>query len=249
MNENQFEKQKNQAIHDLRDRGFAILNDLLPNDRLRQAQLDAEALLEPTPIDMPGTSGNVRSRMCKGLFTKSRVFDDLYVLPQVTAVLSEVLSVKSGKYTSEMWGGAIQLASTMIKDVVPSESPRAFHRDGSLYPLPIHFPTYSVNTLLALDDFREETGATLVVPYSHKWDKPIEQQPDYVSVEMPAGSMLLMDGSLWHTNGTNTTTTTHRKALNMYYTSRWLRPFGGINLGLSQTVVEELSPSLQAVLG
>ena len=248
MNERNFDEQKRQAIESLQERGYAILNNLVSEERLERARNDAEELLEPTPIQMPGKNGGVQGRMCKGLFTKSRQFDDLYTLPLASAVLSDILATKVGKYSDEMWGGAYQLSGTMIKDVVPGEEPRAFHRDGSLYPLPIDFPTFAVNTLLALDEFTEASGATLIVPYSHKWNKAVEADPDYISSEMSAGSMLLMDGCLWHSNGTNTTANTHRKALNMYFTSRWLRPLGGINLGLTEAEVEKLEPKLQAIL-
>lgn len=248
MDERSFEQQKDQAVTDLKERGYAVLHNLVSQTRLEQARQEAEDLLEPTPIVMPGTNGGVRSRMCKGLFTKSRAFDDLYVLPLASAVLTEILAVKGSKYSEEMWGGSYQLSGTMIKDVVPGEHPRAFHRDASIYPLPIDLPTFSVNTLLALDEFTEKTGATQIVPFSHKWDKPVDQNPDFIIAEMSAGSMLMMDGSLWHTNGTNSTSSTNRKALNMYFTSRWLRPFSGINLGLPNSEVEKLEPDLQAVL-
>ena len=54
------------AVQQIKDVGHAIIPKLIFGARLRQAQADAEALLEATPIEMPGLDGKVFGRMCKG---------------------------------------------------------------------------------------------------------------------------------------------------------------------------------------
>ena len=243
-----FETRVADAVAQMREQGFAIIEGLISDERLTQAEQDAETLFEVSPIQKEGVRGKVNGRLCKGLFKKTRAFDDLYCDPLVVAIVEAVLARESEKDYAGIWGGTIQFAYCMLKDVVPGERPREFHQDDVLYPLTRPHPTLAVNTLLALDDFKEETGATLVVPESHTWLEPVSQNPDYEVVEMSAGSLLLLDGALWHNSGTNTTQDQHRKALNSYYSSRWLRPLGGPYLGLTTAELAELAPELRTLL-
>ena len=235
------------AVQEIKDVGYAIIPNLIDGPRLRRAQADADALLGPTPIEMPGLDGKVIGRMCKGLFRKSRAFDDLYAHPTVLAVVRGVLVDPERKRSYLSFGSGIQLSTVMIKDVQPRESIRHMHRDDGWYPIPRPRPPIVVNTLLALDPFTRETGGTLVVPGSHKWTRPVEQDHEHVVVEMDAGSILMFDGSLWHNNGANKTADRTRRALNMYYSQSWLRQVEGPYLGLTTDEVRDLPETLKAI--
>ncbi len=236
------------AVQEIRDVGYTIIPNLIDGPRLRRARADADALLGPTPIEMPGLDGKVTGRMCKGLFRKSRAFDDLYAHPTVLAVVRGVLADPERKRSYLTFGSGIQLSTVMIKDVQPRENIRHMHRDDGWYPIPRPRPPIVVNTLLALDPFTRETGGTLVVPGSHKWTRPVEQDHEHVVVEMDAGSILMFDGSLWHNNGANQTADRTRRALNMYYSQSWLRQVEGPYLGLTTGEVEELPEPLRAIV-
>ena len=227
------------AVQEIKEVGYTIIPNLIDGPRLRRAQADAEALLEPTPIEMPGLDGKVFGRMCKGLFRKSRAFDDLYAPSTVLAVVRGVLVP---------FGGGIQLSTVMIKDVQPRENIRRMHRDDAGYAIPRPRPPIVVNTLLALDPFTSETGGTLVVPGSHKWTGPVQQDCEHVAVEMDAGSILMFDGSLWHNNGANRTAGKTRRALNMYYSQSGLRQVERRYLGLTADEFKELPETLQAIV-
>ena len=236
------------AIQQIKEVGYAVIPNLIGGARLRRARADAEALLGPTPIKMPGLDGEVIGRMCKGLFRKSRAFDDLYAHPTVLAVVRGVLVDPGRKRGYFAFGSGIQLSTVMIKDVQPRESIRRMHRDDGGYPIARPRPPIVVNTLLALDPFTRETGGTLVVPGSHKWTGPVEQNHAHVAVEMDAGSILIFDGSLWHNNGANQTADRTRRALNMYYSQSWLRQVEGPYLGLTTDEVEKLPETLRAIV-
>ncbi|MCY3819687.1 MAG: phytanoyl-CoA dioxygenase family protein [Gammaproteobacteria bacterium] len=236
------------AVQEIRDVGYTVIPNLIDGRRLRQAQADADALLGPTPIEMPGIDGKVIGRMCKGLFRKSRAFDDLYAHPTVLAVVRGVLVDPERKRGYLSFGSGVQLSTVMIKDVQPRENIRHMHRDDGWYPIARPRPPVVVNTLLALDPFTRETGGTLVVPGSHKWKGPVEQDHEHVVVEMDAGSILMFDGSLWHNNGANQTADRTRRALNMYYSQSWLRQVEGPYLGLTTDEVEELPGALRAIV-
>ncbi len=78
--------------------------------------------------------------------------------------------------------------------------------DGSIaFPRP-HVPVVCV-AIWALTDFTAANGATRLVPGSHRRERrpaPGEQEA-YVEAEMPAGSVLVYDGALWHGGGVNAT--------------------------------------------
>ena len=236
------------AIRQIKDVGHAIIPKFIFGERPRQAQADAEPLLEATPIEMPGLDGKVIGRMCKGLFRKSRAFDDLYAHPTVLAVVRGVLVDPDRKRGYFPFGGGIQLSTVMIKDMQPRENIRHMHRDDEGYPIPRPRPPIVVNTLLALDPFTRETGATLVVPGSHKWTGPVQQDCEHMAVEMDAGSILMFDGSLWHNNGANQTAGKTRRALSMYYSQSWLRQVESPYLGLTTDEFKELPETLRAIV-
>ena len=70
------------------------------------------------------------------------------------------------------------------------------------YPLPR--PLLGVSTIWAYDDFTEDNGATEVVPGSHHWVDGREPSPEEaVKVIMPAGSVIVFSGNLYHRGGAN----------------------------------------------
>ena len=235
------------AVSEIREIGYAIVPNLISEQRIYQAQQDAEELLEPTPILMPGLDGKIRGRMCKGLFVKSRAFDDMMCNPTILAIVREVLAPQDS-LARNLRGGGIRLTGTMIKDVQPREKHRHFHRDDGFFHLKHPHPTAVVNTLWAIDPFCVETGATWVVPESHKRSGPVDQECRYDTVTMVQGSVLLIDGALWHNNGSNTTYDTPRKALNCYYNCSWFEREEDHYMGLAVEKLSELPPALRDIV-
>ena len=79
-----------------------------------------------------------------------------------------------------------------------------YHRDFPKDFLPSRI--LSFNTFIALDDFNEETGATWVVPGTHRFETlPSEEYVESYQkqLSMPAGSVLFFDSMLWHRGGVN----------------------------------------------
>ena len=89
----------------------------------------------------------------------------------------------------------------------------------------------------------------MVVPGSHKWNKPVEQNAEVVYAEMPAGSVLVWDGALWHAGGGNTTRDQRRRSINLNYNLSWLRQQENQYLGIPRDVLLSLSERLQRLLG
>lgn len=97
------------------------------------------------------------------------------------------------------------LSSLTAIEMQPGQAAQPLHADDGSIALPRPHPTVVCVALWALTDFDHANGATRLVPGSHRRDRrPAKgEQADVVEAEMPAGSVLLYDGSLWHGGGTN----------------------------------------------
>jgi ectoine hydroxylase-related dioxygenase (phytanoyl-CoA dioxygenase family) len=67
--------------------------------------------------------------------------------------------------------------------------------------------------------------------------------------EASAGSIIAMDGRVWHTSGANVTKNEERALLFGYYSRDFLRPQTNWNAALSPATIATLSPQLQQWLG
>ena len=87
----------------------------------------------------------------------------------------------------------------------PGQEAQPIHEDTQLIPLPRPHIPITVNAIWALSDFRDDNGATRIVPGSHKYQSSPEYGKDYdaVTATMPAGSVMLFDSALWHGGGAN----------------------------------------------
>ncbi|HEX8173194.1 MAG TPA: phytanoyl-CoA dioxygenase family protein [Thermoanaerobaculia bacterium] len=78
----------------------------------------------------------------------------------------------------------------------------------------------SMSALVCIDEFREETGATYMLPASHKSEE--FPSPEYVAkhqvaMTAPAGSILVFDAMVYHRGGVNRSARP-RRAVNHIYT-------------------------------
>lgn len=95
---------------------------------------------------------------------------------------------------------------------------RQFHRD---FPRVLNGFVCSINTLVAVDEFTFDNGATLVVPGSHqRHDGPDTSAT--IPVECAAGSVVVFDSTLWHAAGRNATAQ-DRCAVNQQFTHSFFK--------------------------
>ena len=98
-------------------------------------------------------------------------------------------------------------------------------------------------------DFTRENGATRVVPGSHRSVEPVDQDAGVVDAEMPAGSLLVWDGAVWHGSGENRTRDRFRTSINLNFNLSWLRQQENQYLGIPGEVLARLPELLQRLLG
>ena len=129
----------------------------------------------------------------------------------------------------------------------------ALHSDQSLVmPQPWIHP-WAMNIIWCLTDVTPDNGATLYIPGSHLWqtraDVPENAHQRLRPFEAKAGSIIAMEGRLWHTSGANITADQDRALLFGYYTRTFLRPQVNWNVGLSQSTQATLSRQMRQWLG
>ena len=131
----------------------------------------------------------------------------------------------------------------------PGETAQPIHSDDQVIPLDKPHRAIVCNSMWALTDFTDATGATRLVPGSHKKPSP-EYGGKYETVpgEMKKGSVLIWDGSLWHGGGANRTDK-RRTGIAMNYCAGFIRQQENQQLGLVPELVKSFSPRLQELVG
>jgi ectoine hydroxylase-related dioxygenase (phytanoyl-CoA dioxygenase family) len=135
----------------------------------------------------------------------------------------------------------------------PGARSMALHSDQAIsVPEPWHHP-WTLNIIWCLTDVRAENGATLFLPDSHQCLRRSDLPQDPLSrmrpFEAEAGSIIAMEGRVWHTSGANTTLDEDRALLFGYYCAPFLRPQVNWNATLSAEVQAGLKPEMRAWLG
>jgi ectoine hydroxylase-related dioxygenase (phytanoyl-CoA dioxygenase family) len=134
--------------------------------------------------------------------------------------------------------------------IAPGERSQPVHVDDQLYPIARPHPPAVCNSMWALTDFTAANGATRIIPGSHRWNHFPEYGSEYdtIAAEMPAGSILIWEGSLWHGGGANATQET-RVGIAMNYCAGWIRQQENQQLGLDPGTVATFSPRLRQLCG
>ena len=135
----------------------------------------------------------------------------------------------------------------------PGSKSMAIHSDlGIVLPEPWLAP-WSLNVIWCLDDVTGDNGGTLFKPGSHCYqrtsDVPADIAAQMIPFEAKAGSVVVMDGRLWHTSGANITKDQERALLFGYYSRAFIRPQWNFNVGLNPETQATLSPEMRRWLG
>jgi ectoine hydroxylase-related dioxygenase (phytanoyl-CoA dioxygenase family) len=195
---------------ELDERGYAIVQNLLDQAQVAEARSALDDLLAATPQGRNDFEG-FSTRRVYSLLAKTRALDGIAAHPLLLELCNQLL-------------GHHQLSATVAIQIGPGETAQGLHFDDALYPLPRPHDEVMISTMWAIDDFVGENGATVMVPGSHRWtDEAPGRDPAVEYAEMPAGSVAIYVGSLWHGGGANRTDRP-RLGITFEYIASWLRP-------------------------
>ena len=234
-----------QAEKDLREHGLCVVQDVLDPAQLARVRA---ALYRAADDD------RVRGREAKfnfdyaqddtnqrvwNLLSRDPVFSDLAEHPAALQLLRAFL------------GWPILLSNISANITGPGGGEMVLHADQIYMPQPWS-GIQGMNVGWCIDRFADENGATRVVPGSHKLSRlptDAELASDTVAVEAPAGSIVVMEGRIWHKTGNNRTRDERRAAIFGFYTIPIYRTQENWFLSLNPSVHRYASETLLTLLG
>jgi ectoine hydroxylase-related dioxygenase (phytanoyl-CoA dioxygenase family) len=213
--------------------GYAALRGRMDEHDLAAARNELSGLMAAVGWGS-GFDGS-RTKRVWALLGKTRCMDRAALDPVVLDVVEHAI------------GPGAQFSLTYATQVHPGQGAQVLHYEQGIYPLP-RDRDVMVTAIWALDDFTASNGATRVVPGSHQPATGKPEPGQAVPVEMPAGSVLLFSGRLYHGAGANTATRP-RLGVVIDYQQPWLRPCEAHTLSTDPAEVRRLPERLQELLG
>jgi ectoine hydroxylase-related dioxygenase (phytanoyl-CoA dioxygenase family) len=228
------------AVSDVKRQGYGIIEGFLSPERLESIREEMAPVFDMTTERDAASGGRYQGMQTvhvHNIFAKTRAVDGIAIDPVLLMAIEGVLGAQF----------QMSVGTAMCPD--PGVDSQGLHQDDGHYPLPRPRPPFIANTLIALDDFTEANGATRIVPGSHLWTKPLNPDEDVICAEMPAGSLLVFDGALWHAGGGNSTENQRRRSINLNFNLSWLRQQENQYIGIPRDTWLGMPERLQRLLG
>ena len=235
-----------QAKAQLDAEGWCIVPDVIPADQAAEGHRRLWAIAEANARDgysplLPDIDPDSHMVRVLSPLSSDGFFRDLIQNPVALRMARAVV------------GHDLVVANCTANISQPGSAPMALHADlAFILPEPWLY-SWSVNVVWCLTDVRPDNGATRYIPGSHRWstlaDIPANAEELLVPFTAKAGSIVVMDGRLWHTSGNNVTADEERALMFGYYAASFLRPMINWSLALSPEDQAAASPVLRDLLG
>ena len=208
-------------------------------ERLWNAKKTAEARGDQSYLEhLDPNPSNVR---VFGLLELDPVFRELISHPKIIEMVKHIL-------------GEDFIISNFTANIArPGAQSMALHSDQSIIVSGPWIQTWVLNAIWCLSDVYKENGATLYIPGSNKWttrgEVPTNASDMLIPFEAKAGDVILMDGKVWHTSGSNVTKDVDRPLMFGAYSAGFIRPQSNWNASLSPETQNSVSDEMRDWLG
>lgn len=226
-------------LDSVRTDGAIILTGALSADELTALRDELVPYMEATGNGQDDFAGRATTRT-GALVARSPTARTMVTHPAVLAAAKAFLDPYCLRF---------QLHLTQIIRLKPGQGRQMIHRDRWAWGKYLHGVEPQLNTIWAMSDFTEENGATQVVPGSVDWPDDRQAEPGEIcQAVMPAGSLLLYTGSVFHGGGENRSRA-DRIGINITYSLGWLRQEENQYLSCPPEIAKDFDPALQDLLG
>ena len=216
-------------VLDLELYGYTILENVKPLsffDELRETilRLGEEDRAAGRRIPLSGKEG--KSYLVTWLLARGRIFEEAVMAEKPLALITWLM------------GESCQISSNHGHIRVDGDPPQEMHTDTPMVPDPVPEASAASNMMWVTDDFSLESGATLVVPGSHKRrnSPPYGARNMAIPIEAKKGSVVVFNGNLWHGAGARTIPG-ERVGMTVYFNRMYARPQEDLNAVISDEVV------------
>lgn len=217
--------------------GYVVIPGLLARDRIERIRAELAPYLRGTLRGRNDFEG-FRTERVYALLAKAPVIAELVEHPRILPILDQVLAPN------------YLLSANLAIQLHPGETRQPLHFDDGFYMVPRPRRAFGISAIWAIDAFTGDNGATEIIPGSHLWDdrRPPEDDPRIESVIMPAGSVIVFMGTLWHRGGANRSAAP-RLAVTPQYCEPWLRQIENQALAVPPEMAARYSSRVQEMLG
>ena len=236
---------------EIRLQGYTVIEDFLTPGVLAQVRNS----LAPYLGSHSGRNrfeGSATERIYT-LVARARVFWGIVLDPRILALCERFLLPN------------YLLTASQAINIGPGEIAQPLHYDDSFHRLPRPRAMISLSTIVAVDAFTADNGATRLLPGSHLWSDEqlagLAASTDFAGPSrtaaleaqcfqamLPAGACLVFAGTLVHGGGANRSPAP-RLAFSNQYCQPWARPQENFILGVPLKVARAMPAPLQAMLG
>lgn len=237
----------NKALADsLSEHGFCILPDVLSSEEtlaVRESLMRLAATNRQQGVStfVPQLDPNDANLRVFNLLAGDAGFRTLIVNPVAVDLVEGLL------------GPHFMVSNFTANVALPGSGSMAVHSDQAIVIPEPWLQPWAINIIWCLDDIDEENGATRYLPGSHRIqalkDVPADPLPEMKPLTASAGSIIAMDGRLWHTSGSNASKDRERALLFAYYTADFIRPQVNWNALLPADLISSLPEDLFQRLG
>ena len=228
----------------LDQRGFLLLESLISADTTTELREHALALAETEQKAGKGHSylANGSAQRVWNLVGKGEIFEAAIQQPKMLAAMEYLL------------GADCTLSSFTVNVLYPGAPDAGLHIDYPLSGLPTPRPNFPMvaNSVWFLDDWTLENGATRCVTGSHRrleaLPEPGVEYDDALQMCGPRGSVLIVNGAIWHGSSENRTNEP-RVGLLGFFCRSILKPQQAHLELVSDDVISRATPTLRRLLG
>lgn len=228
---------------DLKFKGYTILRNVVDeNEIIKLKKCSIEAFLKHKQIQIDNNSDIITDGVALHV-----ILNDNYFIEFLEKLLKkeEFNSILSNYFNSKF----IMNSFTALNNLPNTPNFSAIvHRDIKFYSGNVPL---MINVLVMLDDFTEENGPTLLLPYSHL----IEEKPsdDYfyensIQVLGKKGDILFFNSNIWHCSSRNNTSE-DRMALPITFSKSVIKQLLDYPRALGYDKINNFSDEMRQILG